>query len=725
MVSTRPRAKNDAARELTLTDRLERRQQGWRTYRPSERIKQRLSCLASMSSPNNHTHWDLIYEIIVIAAEFLEMQDEIHEVALPIDEQKIKAWNPVSTGWILPGTFRVTNNDQQGALCKEVGKLYEQVAKSLSKNTQWEFATWEYVRSLWSGCASFFRTYYFLHPHLSKKEAFDQAKAIGESKIRSATDRIKIEKSLILDAKVVHFSGRVNFLLSTLEKVAPQACDSQFTNDYYMYKDEDQANAVLRDFFAAKQVKTGSHKDMVMYSKKWIKSKISATDRENFKQFLNLYSTKEVAAQKIKKAGNKRTREEIEQEKIAAQKMRIERSKEAITDERKLALAQQFKAGSPRVLKLYVFFRTKVELLTKGSPRPKKRFNPISGLGVRWDSNWRGLDTVIPGGYVWHIPMEWQPESVLLQHLFASLKNFRAEIPALEGVDDSLDSGKLRQKVEECQSTIITIRNVPRYKCKAINDLKKLILQAWNLYRKYRSLEGEVTPKVCNGCDQMMDKGVIDDIRVCQTCSLPFHRACGSRFDGGKLDCGLCCIDKKTNPPRTDLKLEAGSKWKKLQVERYVMIMNFVNCMLTKDEVAACLNTDDDPSRGQGLQLRLDAIEVLIALEMHEVSWMGDAPEDAMVGLNSWLPTFYRPSCCAYLTFFHKISTTETLDTIRSKVLKQYFKQNVGDCLNAMFSEVKHHSHAVALDRKAAGMLTNMAAGMSIASTTAGPTVTP
>jgi hypothetical protein len=429
-------------------------------------IKQRLIKLAYMVKPQEHTYWQQIYEFILIAAEYMGMKNEIHEVALPIDHQTIVKWHPEASNWKLP-RFNMHTDNMQGALSKEIGRLYTEVTNSHTKKAEAEtqFLPWDIVKGEWSACASFFRTYWFLHPELSKKEAFRKALILGEAKILVKSNRLAVEKSLVLDAQHRFHAQKINILLTTsLKRVAPQDSDTRLTHEYYMYKDEALAQVTLTNFFAVKQAKTGTYKDMVAFSKVWITSKnASAADKELYKSFLDIHSAKEVMDQKSKQAGKKRQREEDKQE-------RMQRSRMTIEGPRVHELRESAKLHIRKLAKLQANMRRKL-CAKKKKPPKTNGFKAMDFLKVDWDSTWHLPRTVNPGGYIWQMPTEG---SKLLSHLV----KVHAEIPSLENVDEFIDKGKLCQKVKECESTMFKIRNETRWKGKQVRGLKKLIAEA-------------------------------------------------------------------------------------------------------------------------------------------------------------------------------------------------------------------------------------------------------
>jgi hypothetical protein len=97
-----------------------------------------------MATPRDFTFWDLIYTPMLIAAELIE-DIPLHEVALPITEKTIKAWNAEEDDWVVP-RFRIDTDNMQGALRKEIGRLYKNVVATYSKNTNKEFVPWEVVQ---------------------------------------------------------------------------------------------------------------------------------------------------------------------------------------------------------------------------------------------------------------------------------------------------------------------------------------------------------------------------------------------------------------------------------------------------------------------------------------------------------------------------------------------------------------------------------------------------
>jgi hypothetical protein len=294
-------------------------------------------------------------------------------------------------------------------------------------------------------CASFFRAYWYLHPHLEKRVAFQQALKIGKEQIIKTSHRRLVEVSLQDAARLEFQSGKINILLSLGLRKAGDSND-----EYYMYSNEKEAQQALKDFFAAKKVKIGSYQDIVLFSKKWITlPATSAEDKELYGQFSNIYSAKEVdARQKKKKKKRKRT---------LSLEEKIERSRASIKAQREADLGVLFNKDSKNLVKWQGYFRRKrVRLAMQRGPLMIDRSKPTFVLEVHWDCNWARAKTLNRGGYRWSIPQ--CSESELLQRLFAEENDSpRKEIPSLQGVDDAKDKGHLRQIVEECNVTISRI----------------------------------------------------------------------------------------------------------------------------------------------------------------------------------------------------------------------------------------------------------------------------
>jgi hypothetical protein len=178
----------------------------------------------------------------------------------------------------------------------------------------------------------------------------------------------------------------------------------------------------------------------------------------------------------------------------------------------------------------------------------------------------------------------------------------------------------------------------------------------------------------CAVCKKLMTRD--QHLASCNTCTNEIHVGCGFYLDGNNADCRNCCIAMKRNPPVTyddGTTVAAGLEWMQLQFEKYVTIMNFVNIMMIDPEVAADFKAEPNP-RGE-LLLTPEAGQVMMALDMQAVGCTGDTNKDCIAGLNSWLPNFFHPSCIGYLTFFHKISTSEN-DGV-DKALNDYYKKFV------------------------------------------------
>jgi hypothetical protein len=107
-------------------------------------------------------HWVKIYQPITIAADYMGVA-------------------------ILPRFQLNSTHHMQGTLCRSLQVLYDQVIKELNANggVLSTLTDWKTIESAWSGCASFFRAYWFTHPHLDKKQAYLEALKLGKKSVTS------------------------------------------------------------------------------------------------------------------------------------------------------------------------------------------------------------------------------------------------------------------------------------------------------------------------------------------------------------------------------------------------------------------------------------------------------------------------------------------------------------------------------------------------------------
>ena len=287
------------ATSIKLFDAINDQQGNWGRGSASLDFQRKIIDYALRISPQDTTYWDHMYGPISLAASFLNMgESEHHEVALPMDVTNIRQYDLVKNKWELPGMFKITNHGLQGALCKEIERVYKNTVINHCRSVpNAEFQPWIYVQTVWSQAASFFRTFWFMHPHLSKKQAFDQARALGTQRIRLPTHRLECVHEVKAKSKLSHYSKEMNIMLSVgLRKVTHSASDTKIKCDYYRYKDEPKAQATLKAFYAVKKIKTGNNQDLIAFSRHWIVN-AKGEDKENFKQFSAIYSGDEVELQ--------------------------------------------------------------------------------------------------------------------------------------------------------------------------------------------------------------------------------------------------------------------------------------------------------------------------------------------------------------------------------------------------------------------------------------------
>ena len=132
--------------------------------------------------------------------------------------------------------------------------------------------------------------------------------------------------------------------------------------------------------------------------------------------------------------------------------------------------------------------------------------------------------------------------------------------------------------------------------------------------------------------------------------------------------------------------MASSSEWVAQQFAKYVIIMNFVNSMLTMPQITAEADFMAGANPSEKLTLTPEAKHVIIAV---------DIEEECNFGLRSWLPNFHHPSSCTYLTHFYKLSTTEKFTTICDETLEQYYTMSVQGDVKHFMEQVKSHPLSV------------------------------
>jgi hypothetical protein len=148
--------------------------------------------------------WEKIDTPIVVFADILGDSlghNRKEEVALPMNTETITKW---ANKWILP-TFdwavpdiRINSMGLQKTIRTLAEPIYSNFRTEYEKqNPGCYLATWEQVAKCWGHSLRWFGAYWYLHPHLTKKEAYLEALHIGGTEIRYEThvqevlDRLK------------------------------------------------------------------------------------------------------------------------------------------------------------------------------------------------------------------------------------------------------------------------------------------------------------------------------------------------------------------------------------------------------------------------------------------------------------------------------------------------------------------------------------------------------
>ena len=125
--------------------------------------------------------WQLLTSPLELAIE-LEAAYTVDLVALPIDEQFVRNWDPGPTiNWQPP--FQNMNQGMYNTMIQQIRPEYEKMKKREDKQKvhvaysrpKQTLPTWQKVVGTWRIISRVYAVIWFLYPYLTRKEAYDLA----------------------------------------------------------------------------------------------------------------------------------------------------------------------------------------------------------------------------------------------------------------------------------------------------------------------------------------------------------------------------------------------------------------------------------------------------------------------------------------------------------------------------------------------------------------------
>jgi len=182
--------------------------------------------------------------------ELPEMHSRIHniplcEAVLNYDDNCAKAWFDSEAGmrWELP-KYNL-KLDQHGNFCKKykiTKSIYEAEwndqhlqghAPGIEPEKQPMYHTYETLRrNYWNRAGRYFRDYWLLNPHLSRKEAFDAAYKFGKKWLTSLKSYDQVKKTTLKQAQA-------NWMIQTVAKLEDHLVDNDGVLNF-----EDEADSI-------------------------------------------------------------------------------------------------------------------------------------------------------------------------------------------------------------------------------------------------------------------------------------------------------------------------------------------------------------------------------------------------------------------------------------------------------------------------------------------------
>ncbi len=635
-------------------------------------IERRIIHLAHMHTPDTETHWEKIYEPIRLAAAWIGATEM--EVALPMHRKLIKKWSPVTTNWKLP-PFRIDGQLGQGALTKSIGVQYEKVIGNFKKSTGKELAKWGDVVDAWTSCSQWFYHYWCLHPHLTKQQAFKNARALGERNVRAAVHTKKLMATYAGDKKADYWTDKVKTELLALNRHEVPETEDDEAIVYFTCADEENANQLLREFLLSRHFKLGNSKDMIALARRWYNTRAGKHDKIDFKQFLLIKSIKEVdafkkkvAAKERQNATRKRKREEIEAAAIKQSQIKV--SGDFLTHCKEVVGSKEIEAISKlqamwNASKLHGVWKTKFAKLKKRRERPQKKvkFSAVHRLAVIYDPNcYPNRNPGSRAGHKWKLPDGSGLE--LQRELFEDI-----EIPTLEGMDDTVDNGAMKEKVMSARRFLRLYQNhmkgVSRPRSgKLLLELRASVIAAAKAEIEYARLSDAGRKKPCAVCSEL-----VEDTYRCFKCRETIHTCCGHVWDNvpEHLTCTPCCKANGTMPPllvkQPDGSMtweKPGEEWMQMTTNVYVVLMNVTNCLHAKGLVLPAFHQLAATGEIQAFSdWPAGACRAAVALSMHDVKTMGVTPAHVKASLSSWMSPLYAPLFPLYMQSVYELFTLD------------------------------------------------------------------
>jgi len=270
-----------------------------------------------------------------LCASILDMP--ISEVACVVDESTIHKWDGVQENW-KPPSFQASAGGLQGTLTAALKKRYHEQVERYNNAQAFQYCdplflgNWEKVVKAMGEAFRFFRGYWVANPSLSRQAAFNEAQALGSSKIKREDDGRKLIAALLAVRKKEFFNNELQLLLVDVEEIV-------FSEPFKVFTLRDEGEGymnLLEEFLNCRLKKNYSKgkKQLIPELRAWYQMEASDEEKEDFRQLPQLRSQSELKAME-KEEHDRLAAEKVEEQRLEAEKKKLEEEEKKLEEERK------------------------------------------------------------------------------------------------------------------------------------------------------------------------------------------------------------------------------------------------------------------------------------------------------------------------------------------------------------------------------------------------------
>jgi Ulp1 protease family, C-terminal catalytic domain len=579
----------------------------------------------------------------IVRAFAYESKYPEHVVALPFNEEKVRAWH-LGLGK-LPA-FRATDSEKVvGTVTKMVQNYYESIMET-KRGDGTERAPWSEVAKAWSRILHYFHDFWHINSDLTQEEAFQAACALG-SKLVTAKKHFKdIIIKLENEGRKKYWFERLKGTMAAALREEPRpGGEFAFMGVYFRYRNEEDDMNVIENFLLFNggndwEAGMGPDDDGSGQIKLFLRSRaanvvVAFANKQKYKDvFAQLENTWSEAELKLK-AEEEAARVEAERVRLAAEdaaNKKAERDRQEAEDQGK----KQAERDRVAAENLAATQQDERERLAAGDLAAKKDQAPAEEAAQQ---KVPGDDPANPSKLQANkAPAEddQKPEAYDGEHgepqgfdqdetesqsgMVSSVSSEYVDSIDGNGVPMDMDvEGDLFTREER------TAKHDMDLKASKVSEVARLDEDG-------NEIVVELMPSPAKNAEDIIWR------------SPRFLKLLGKD--------PWCAF----SPP--------GSKWLENAIQSYVVCMNLVNRVHAKGVVTKAFSETNSSKEGKNEPTRPqyhDLALLLIAMGLHSLEAMGTGLPQVKAGLVKWMPNIFKPLCKQYLAACYEVLTSDKL----------------------------------------------------------------